>query len=49
MFLYRAFSLSSIPQVNLIETNDFEDILNGLPNRTQPLYLFQEQQNDDVI
>ena len=26
------FSLSSIPQVNLIETNDFEDILNDLPN-----------------
>ena len=27
-----SFSLSSIPQVNLIETNDFEDLLNDLPN-----------------
>ena len=43
------FSLSSIPQVNLIETNDFEDILEVLPNRTQPLDLVQEQQNDGVI
>ena len=43
------FSLSSIPQVNLIETNDFEDILNDLPNRTQPLDLVQGQQNDEVI
>ena len=43
------FFLSSIPQVNLIETNDFEDILNDLPNRTQPLDLVQEQQNDEVI
>ena len=33
------FFLSSIPQVNLIETNDFEDILIDLPNRTQPLDL----------
>ena len=43
------FSLSSTPQVNLIETNDFEDILNDLPNRTQPLDLVQEQQNDEFI
>ena len=43
------FSLSSIPQVNLIETNDFEDILNDLPDRTEPLDLVQEQQNDEVI
>ena len=43
------FSFSSIPQWNLIETNDFEDILNDLPNRTQPLDLIQEQQNDEVI
>ena len=43
------FSLSSIPQVNLIETNDFEDILNDLPNRIKPLDLVQEQQNDEVI
>ena len=31
------YTFSSIPQVNLIETNDFEDILNGLPDRSQPL------------
>ena len=43
------FSLPPIPLVNLIETNDFEDILNDLPNRTQPLDLVQEQQNDEVI
>ena len=42
------FSLSPIPQVNLMETNDFEDILNDLPNRTQPFDLVQEQQNDEV-
>ena len=43
------FSLSSIPQVNLIETNDFDDFLNDLPNRTQPLDLVQRQPNDEVI
>ena len=43
------FSLSSIPQVNRIETNDFEVILNDLPNRTQPFDLVQEQQIDEVI
>ena len=43
------FSLSSIPKVNLIETNNFEDILNDLRNRTQPLDLVQGQQNDEVI
>ena len=42
-------SLSSIQQTNLIETNIFEDILNDLPNRTQPLDLVEEQQNDEVI
>ena len=47
--LTRFYTFSSIPQVNLIETNDFEDILNDLPNRTQPLDLVQEQQNDEVI
>ena len=40
------YTFSSILQVNLIETNDFEDILNVLLNRTQPLDLIQEQQND---
>ena len=43
------FFLSSIPQVNLIKINDFEDVLNDLPSRTQPLDLVQEQQNDEVI
>ena len=38
------FYLSSFRQVNLIETNDFEDILNDLP-----LDLVQKQQNDEVI
>ena len=42
-------SLSSIPQVNLIKTIDFENVLNDLPNRTQPLDLVQEQQNDKII
>ena len=43
------YTFSPIPQVNLIETNDFEDILNDLPNRTRPLDLVQKQQNDEVI
>ena len=43
------YNFSSFPQVDLIETNDFEDILNDLPNRTQSLDLVQEQQNDEVI
>ena len=43
------YTFSSSPQVNLIETNDFEDILNDLANRTQPLDLVQEQQNDEII
>ena len=43
------YTFSAIPQVNLIETIDFEYILNNLPNRTQPLDLVQEQQNDEVI
>ena len=43
------FFFSPLLQVNLIETNDFEDILNDLPNRTQPVDLVQEQQNDEVI
>ena len=41
------FSLN--PQVNPIETNDFEDILKDLPKRTGPLDLVQEQQSDEVI
>ena len=43
------FSPSSIRQVYLIETNNFEDILNGLPKRTQPFDLVREQQNDEVV
>ena len=43
------FSLSSIPHVNLIETNDFKDTLNDSPSRAEPLDLFQEQQNEEVI
>ena len=42
------FSLSSIPQVVLIQTNDCEDILNKLRNSTQPLHLVHEQQNDEI-
>ena len=44
---FHTFSL--FPQINLIETNDFEDNLNDLPNRTQPLDLVQEQQKDEII
>ena len=43
------FFFSSNPQVNLIETNVFEDILNGLPNPIQPLDLGQEQKKDEII
>ena len=42
-------TFSSIPQVNLIETNDFEDFLNDLPNRTEPVDLVHEQHSDEVI
>ena len=40
------YTFSSIPQVNLIETNDFEDFLNDLANRTEHLDLVHEHQND---
>ena len=43
------FSLTSVPQMNLIESNDFEDILHDLPNRTQPLNLAEEQRKDEVL
>ena len=33
----------------MIETNEFEDVLNDLPNRTKPLDLFHEQQYDKTI
>ena len=42
------YTISSIRQVNLIETNDFEDILNDLPNRTEPLNLVHEKQKDKI-
>ena len=35
-------------QKDLIETSDFEDILNYLPNHTQPLDLVREQQNEVI-
>ena len=43
------YTFSAIPQVNLLEKIDFEDILNNLPNRTEPLDLVHEQKNDGVI
>ena len=43
------FFLTQVPLVNLIETNDFEDVLYDLPNRSQPPNLNQEQQNCKVI
>ena len=43
------FSLSSFRQVIPIETNDFADILNDLPNRTQPLDSVRKQHKDEVI
>ena len=43
------FFLSLIQQVNLIKTIDFEDIFKDSPNRTQPLDLVTEQQNDEVF
>ena len=43
------FSFSSIQLVKLIETNDFEDILNHLTNRTQTFDLIQEQKKKEVI
>ena len=33
----------------MIETIELEDILNDIPNGTQPLDLVQEQQKDEVI
>ena len=33
----------------MVQTSDFEDILNELPNREQPLDLVPEQQNHEVI
>ena len=44
-----SFSLSTILQVNLIQTNDFDDILDNLPNRAQSFDLDQVKQIDEVI
>ena len=48
ILIKQAFSLSTIRQLNLIETNDFEDILNDLTNSTNS-ELGREIQNDEVI
>ena len=36
-------------QINLIATNEFHDVLDDLPNRTQPLDLANEQSLDETI
>ena len=43
------FSLIEVRQVNLIETNDFGDILSDLSIGSLPLNLKGEQQDDEVI
>ena len=43
------YTILSIRQVELIETNDLEDILNDLPSRTEPLNLVHKKQNDEII
>ena len=43
------FSFTSAPQINLIESIAFEDILDDLPNRIHPLTLKEEQSKDKVI
>ena len=43
------FPLTSVPQINLLASNDFEDVLNDLPNRTHPLNLKEEQCKDEVV
>ena len=40
---------SSIWQANLVELNDFKDVLSNLVNLTQPLDLAQKQQNEESI
>ena len=42
-------SLSSIPQVNLIETNNFQELLNDLQKLAGSLDKIREQQDDEVI
>ena len=43
------FSLTSVPQINLLDSNDFENVLNDLPIRTHPLNLEEEQRKDEVV
>ena len=42
-------SFLPIRQINLIATNEFHDVLDDLPNRTQPLDLANEQSLDETI
>ena len=43
------FSLTSVPQITLLDSNDSEDVLNDLPNRTHRLNLKEEQRKDEVV
>ena len=43
------FSFTSASQINLIESTDFEHILNIIPNRIHPLNIKEEQSKDEVI
>ena len=50
MFLLRVcISVTQVPQVNIIGTSDFEDVLCDLRKRSQPPNLNQAQQTDNVI
>ena len=42
-------SFMPIRQINLIATNEFHDVLDDLPNRSQPLDLAHEQSLDETI
>ena len=42
-------SFAPVPQMNLIESNDFDENLNELPNRLQPPNLTKEQHKDEII
>ena len=43
------WSLNNTDQLNLIESEEFRDILDDLPNRTAPLNLVREQCEDETI
>ena len=49
VIVHGLFSLKPVPQMNLIASNDFEDVLTDLPNRIHPLNLKEEQRKDEVI